>query len=301
MSMAAANLSQVPALIGSHLSIAGGLCEAPREASRLGLSCCQLFTRNQRQWKCRPISTTEAAEFREEMRACGWVDGLTRVVSHGSYLINLASPDSRARAKSVAAMTGELERCEALAVAVCVVHPGAHLGSGVRRGIKQVSRSINEIHANLPGYRVRLCLETTVGAGTTLGGEFEDLAGIRGGVRCADRVGFCLDTCHIVAAGYDCSTDSLAQSVVSRFDRLCGVESIKAIHMNDSCMPCGSRRDRHAHIGLGHCGAPCFRAILRLAARLQVPCILETPKEMTPGGKQWDIVNRNILRELACS
>lgn len=302
-----------PVLIGSHCSIAGGLHLAVEQAVRLGLDCVQVFTKNQRQWASKPLVHAEIAAWSQALAAAGW-DG-SRVVSHNSYLVNLANPDAAARTRSIALQRDETERCEALGIPVCVMHPGAHLGTPRKprepnrlgeppsadelEGLRRIAASLDELHQQLAGFRTITLLETTVGSGTNLGYDFGHLRVIRELVRAPERVGFCIDTCHIVAAGHDCSTPSRAKAVLERFDEECGLEHVHAVHVNDSIGACGSRLDRHEHIGQGTCGEACFRAVLRHPKLLGRPMILETAKDVAPGGEPWDIVNARALRRLA--
>jgi len=304
---------------GSHLSIAGGLVNALLAAQSLKFDCVQVFTKNQRQWSAPPLRDDERTAWLEQLHAMKWdaPRGPARVVSHASYLINLASPDANVRTKSIEAFTVELERCEALRIPLCVVHPGAHLGApparrdpmtaggsfsdDEMRGMERVASALDEIHARLPKARVMTCLETTVGAGTTLGGSFEQLAFMRSAVQHPDRVAFCFDTCHVTAAGYDMTTPAKARRVLRRFGSVCGMKQLRVVHMNDSVFPVGSRRDRHAHIGEGRCGTSCFSAILRSPALQRVPKILETPKDHANDGTAWDLVNVRRLKRLARS
>jgi deoxyribonuclease-4 len=303
----------LPAMIGSHCSIAGGLHLAIEEAVHLGLDCVQVFTKNQRQWSSKPLQEAEIDAWSHALAATGW-DG-SRVVSHNSYLVNMANPDAVARQRSLALQRDETERCEALGIPVCVMHPGAHLGSPRKprepnrlgeppsadelEGLRRIAASLDELHRQLPGFRAITLLETTVGSGTNLGYDFGHLRMIRELVRTPERVGFCIDTCHIVAAGYDCSTPSRVKAVLERFDAECGLEHVHAVHVNDSIGACGSRLDRHEHIGRGACGESCFRAVLRHPKLLGRPMILETAKEVGPDGEPWDIVNARTLRRLA--
>ncbi len=206
-------------MLGAHLSIAGGLVNALIEAQRLRMECVQVFTRNQRRWSVRPLGEAECGAWRGRLEALGWHRrrGGARTVSHNSYLINLASPDPVLWRKSLALQRVELERCEALSIPLCVTHPGAHLGRArprgephplgadptrdERAGLKRLVKALDRLHRDLPGYRVITCLETTVGAGTTLGYDFNHLAYVRRQVREPQRLGYCFDTCHVTAAG----------------------------------------------------------------------------------------------------
>lgn len=300
-------------MFGSHLSIAGGIVNALNEAESLGFDAVQVFTANQRQWSTKPPSEEDRTAWFTKLKALKWHDGPPRVVSHNSYLVNLASPDESLRTKSMALHREELLRCESLGILVCVIHPGAHLGTprpkAIRRGgdpatpdelagLKRIIASLDEIHRELKGLKVVTCLETTCGAGTTLGGDFEHLSFIRQGVRDPERVGYALDTCHVTVAGYDMTTDAGAAAVLNAFDDICGLDHLRAIHINDSKGGVGSRLDRHEHIGHGTCGESCFRAVVRHSKLQTVPKILETPKENDASGTPWDRVNVARLRAM---
>ena len=304
--------------IGSHLSTAGALRAAIDEAVSFRFGAVQIFTRNQRQWTAKPLTKVEIADFHAARRGTIFEDS-ARIVSHNSYLVNLASPDADNLAKSIACERAELERCEALGVAVSVAHPGAHLGvAGGRKpkdpndldgdptteeleGLKRIARAIDGLHRELRGYKVRIALETTTGSGTNLGYAFHHLGRIREMVAEPERVAFCMDTCHVFAAGYDVSTPSKAKAVLERFDREAGLAHIAALHVNDSEAPFASRKDRHAHIGEGLCGEAWFRAALRHAALATVPKVLETEKGDAADGRPWDVVNAERLAALAVS
>ena len=309
-------------MYGSHLSIAGGMAGALEQARRYKFDCVQVFTKNQRQWRVPALRDDERHAWLDALGAMKWdaAGGPARVVSHASYLINLASPVEQTWRASVELMRHELERCDALKIPLCVVHPGAHLGEtpdpahparrdptrhggtftkDEERGMQRVAEALDIIHAQLPGAKVVTCLETTVGAGTTLGATFEQLAFMRAAVRQPERVAFCLDTCHVTAAGYDMTTPAGASRVLGRFGRVCGIKLMRVVHVNDSMFPVGSRRDRHAHIGAGCCGKACFSAILSAPALRRVPKILETPKGENARGTAWDLLNVRRLKRLA--
>lgn len=303
-------------MFGSHLSIAGGMVNALEEAARLELDCVQVFTKNQRQWKQHSPSETDRADWLAKLRDLGWTaakrPGAT--VSHNSYLINLASPDDALRRRSTDLQRCEMENCALLDIPFLVAHPGAHLGSARSpkepnrldgkptpdelAGLKRIARSLNELHHDLPGLPVITCLETTVGSGTNLGYDFHHLRIIRDLVAEPERVGFCFDTCHVTAAGYDMTTPETATAVLEQFDRVCGLDHLYVIHLNDSVGAVGSRKDRHAHIGHGCCGESCFRTIVNHPRFRAVPKILETPKEIGPGGVPWDVINVRALKQL---
>lgn len=304
-------------MFGSHLSVAGSLANALIEAQRLKMDCVQVFTKNQRQWKVSPLKPEQLSEWFTALHDAGWdigKEGLCRVVSHNSYLINMASPDEAMREKSIVLQRVEIERCEQLHIPLCVAHPGAHLGeapasgtrlkldvqpnSDERGGLKRIISALDRIHKELPGYKTLTCLETTVGSGTNLGYSFHHLAYIREHVKQPERVGFCFDTCHVTAAGYDMTSDAGAAGVLQEFDAVCGFENLSVFHLNDSVGTVGSRRDRHAHIGEGECGNSCFRAIVNESRFSSLPMILETPKGETEKGTPWDVVNIRRLKRL---
>ena len=304
-----------PPWLGSHLSISGGMYRAVEAAGPLDCDCLQVFTKNQRQWKVKPLVPDEVARFREAIDVRGWKDEPNRIVSHNSYLVNMASPDPEGWEKSVALQREELERCETLGIPACVAHPGAHLEHSRKpgdpnilgepptpaeeKGLARIVVALDRLEEETRGYRVRTALENTVGSGTNLGYDPGQLAWIRDRVKVPERVGFCFDTCHAVAAGHDMSTDAAATAVVSRLDETIGLDQVLAVHLNDSVGAIGSRKDRHAHIGDGTCGEGCFRAVLRVPAWREIPMVLETEKEISDDGRPWDEVNLDRLRCLS--
>ena len=299
-------------MFGSHLSIAGGLVNALVEAEELDMDCVQVFTKNQRRWKAAPLSDEARKQWLTKLKALRWHRrrGPARVVSHNSYLINLASPDRAMRDRSIALQREEMERCETLGIRLLVSHPGAHLGEsrppGERHdveadptkdelaGLKRIVKALDRLHKDLGSYRTITCLETTVGAGSTLGYSFGQLAYIRAQVQEPDRVGYCFDTCHVTAAGYDMTTHAKAAAVLQQWEEICGHVNLYVFHLNDSVGELGSRKDRHAHIGHGQCGLSCFGAIVNHRAFRSVPKVLETPKDRDENGVPWDV--RNIRR-----
>jgi len=296
-------------MFGSHLSIAGGLVNALHRARELRLDCVQIFTNNQRQWRSRPIDEHARLAWLHERARMQWRKGA--VVSHNSYLINLASPDRAMRERSIAAQRNEMLRCESLDIALVVAHPGAHLRPSVtarrpgdapsrceRAGLMRIARALDRLHRDLRGLNVITCLETTAGSGTNLGFDFMHLAIIRDAVAEPDRIGFCFDTCHVTAAGYDMSTDARAADVLELWDSACGFDALRVFHLNDSVGAVGSRIDRHAHIGRGTCGLSCFRAIVNHPRFRGVPKILETPKGVDERGTAWDVHNIRRLKRL---
>jgi deoxyribonuclease IV len=304
-------------MFGSHLSIAGSMCNAVNEAVSLGLDTVQVFTKNQQQWKAKPLEESVVLEWSRAIKGAGF-EG--RVVSHASYLINLASCKPDLWEKSVDLMTDEIERCAALKIPYLVHHPGSHVGWTLEEGIARIIEAYIEIFRRTKGVTVVSCLEGTVGAGSTIGGPFEHLRDLRVGIvektGLSQRVGFCLDSCHLHAAGHDVSSRSNAEGVLERFDSLCGLSNVKVWHLNDSKGAVASKLDRHEHIGQGWVGGGAskhtgvgeyskaklhksgFAAIVNHPAFAAVPKIMETPKGLNEKGEQWDSVNLKRLRGL---
>lgn len=288
-------------MFGSHLSIAGGLVNALNEAEGLGFETVQIFTKNQRQWAFKPLEAGPRDDWLAGLDRLGWRD---RTVAHDSYLINLASPRDDLWAKSIDLMKEELWRCDQLSIPHLVSHPGAHTGSGEDAGLDRIAEAYRTIFRDRPDFRVTLCLENTAGGGSTLGRSFEELADLRGriidraGSEFADRVGFCIDTCHALAAGYDITTEAKTGRVIEELGAVCGLEHVRVLHLNDSKGALGSHIDRHEHIGQGQVGKGAFTALVNCPALFGVPMILETPKGETDKGTPWDTVNLRRLRRM---
>lgn len=260
-------------LLGAHVPTAGGLANAPAHGDAIGATAIQIFTRNQVQWKARPIARAEAAAFHQALAA----SGVRIVVCHGSYLVNLASPDRTARERSRAAFLAEMRRCHTLGIPFLVFHPGAHMGAGEAAGLGALARSLDHVLARAEGPGVMPLLEVTAGQGTCLGHRFEHLAEVLSLVKRAERLGVCLDTCHLLAAGYDITTPPGYEQTLRALDRLVGLSRVKAIHLNDARQGLGSRLDRHAPIGKGHLGLEAFRRLLNDRRLRGIPMLLETP------------------------
>lgn len=283
-----------PARLGAHMSIAGGCDRAVTAAHAFGFDTVQLFTKNNNQWKAPPLTDAHVAAFRTALKTTG----VGTPVAHNSYLINLGSPDDTLWNKSIDAMIVELERCESLGILDLVAHPGAHVGSGEEEGLKRIASGIDEIHRRTPGLAVRIDLETTAGQGTCLGHRFEHLGTILGLVKDPDRLGVCVDTCHIFAAGYSLATADEYDGTMHDFDRTVGVDRVRVWHLNDSRRERGSRVDRHAGIGQGHLGLEPFRFVVNDPRFQDIPMILETPKGTDEQGEEFDAVNLRLLRQL---
>jgi len=261
--------------LGSHMSASGGVDRVFGRGEPLELEAIQLFSKNERQWRAKPLDPAIVERFHGEKERTG----LTKLVVHDSYLINLASPKPDILEKSIPAFADELHRCDVLGVPYLVTHPGAHTGSGVDAGIARFAQSLNEIFDAMPDSTTLTLLETTAGQGTTLGRTFEELAAIIDQVEARDRVGVCLDTCHVFAAGYDYRTQDQYDAMIQDFDRIVGLEHLKVLHLNDSQFPLGSFKDRHDHIGDGEIGLEGFRPFMNDARLAGIPGILETEKD----------------------
>lgn len=285
-------------LFGSHLSMAGGYDKAVRAAGELGFVSVQLFTKNNNQWKGRPLTTEHTQAFQAALVACH----VGTPVAHNSYLINLASPDPALWQKSIDAMIDELERAEALGIVHVVAHPGAHMGQGDDLGLTRIAQAIDEVHRRTPTIGARITLETTAGQGTCLGHRFEHLGTIIDRVEQPDRLGICVDSCHIFAAGYRFETLAEYDATIEELDHAVGIDRVKVWHVNDSLRERGSRVDRHAGIGRGKIGLEPFGHLVNDLRFAAVPLILETPKGIDDAtGVDLDVVYVNLLRGLFSS
>ncbi len=276
--------------LGAHESGAGGLHLAFDRLQRVGGEALQLFTRNQRQWNPHPLTADEISLFQAAWQQGGHLP----VASHASYLINLASGKQELIDKSITALAAEIHRCEQLGIPFVVIHPGSHGGDGVEAGLVQFARAL-DLALDETGAGVMVLLETTAGQGTSLGSRFEELAFILEHSRYPQRLGVCVDTCHIFAAGYDIRTLSAYTQTMEEFDRLMGVGRIKFFHLNDSKQGLASRVDRHEHIGQGAIGLDGFRSLLNDPRFAGHPMTLETPKG---DDLQEDRDNLLVLRRL---
>ena len=280
-------------MFGSHLSIAGGLHNALLKAEELGAECVQIFTKNQQQWRCKPLDLDCIGQWKKHCRRLKF----KRTVSHDSYLINLASADNELWRKSTELFVEELTRCNQLGIPYLVTHPGAHMGAGEEAGLQRVVAALDVVHEHVPDEGSITCLEITAGQGTSLGYCLEHLLFIMERVKHPKRVGVCLDTAHLFAAGYDFRGRHYAK-FRKQVESTVGIRSVKVLHLNDSKKDLGSRVDRHDHIGHGKIGLEGFKPIVRDSAFAKVPKILETPKLKAPGGRDWDAINLEVLRGL---
>ncbi len=278
-------------LLGTHVSVAGGVSTAFQRATAIGCTTMQIFVKNANQWAAKPIATDEIQRFREAAA----VSPVRPVIAHAAYLINLCAKNNRVLEKSRAAFEDELRRCEQLGVHALVLHPGAHLGEGEEVGLRTIAESLNVIHERIPDYRVLTALETTAGQGTTLGYRFEHLREIIDRVEQKSRLAVCMDTCHLFAAGYPIHTVDGWNEVIRSFDEIVGLRRLAVVHTNDSKKPFGSRRDRHEHIGKGMIGLEGFRMLMNDPRFFSVPKILETEKSED---MHEDVENMQRLRSL---
>jgi deoxyribonuclease IV len=278
--------------LGAHMSIAGGLHLALERGRALDCHTVQIFLKNQRQWAARPLADSDVRTFRAARRATG----IEPVFAHASYLINLAGPDPTAWRQAVDAFTDELERAEALGLRCVVIHPGSHMGAGAGAGIAQVATAVGEALRRTRGYRVRIALENTAGAGGAVGRTFEELGALLDRAGRPRRLGVCLDTCHLFAAGYDVRTPAGYEAAIASCARAVQLERVLALHLNDARAPLGSGLDRHEHIGRGGLGLAPFRALLNDRRFRAVPKVLETPKEPEPVADRRNLATLRRLR-----
>jgi len=275
-------------LLGSHISIAGGYHRAVEKGAALHLSAIQIFPKNQLQWASKQLSDGEIESYRESRSKH---PEIAIVFAHGSYLYNFASPEDALVEKSKACLTNELVLCDVLSLPYLVIHPGSHMGTGEQRGLDRVVENLGAVLEKGQG-STTVCIETTSGQGYSLGSRFEHLRDIIQGV--GKRIGACIDSCHIFAAGYDIRTRRGYQKVMDEFNRVVGFSFLKVIHLNDSKGELGSQSDRHAHIGHGKIGRKSFRFFMQDPQFFALPKVIETPKKL--GGREMDSVNIQILR-----
>lgn len=274
-------------LLGVHCSVSGGLEHAFDEAALLHLDTFQVFTRNQRQWKAKPISAEEKEAF-----AAAWKKHpqVKAIFAHASYLINLASADKALQDKSIGGITDEVKRCHELGLFGAVLHPGAAGEATEHDAMKRIAEGLKEAIAATPHSKVKILLENTAGQGSHVGYKFEHTREIMDMVG-SDRIGTCFDTCHAFAAGYDIRTEHEFEEVMKEYDHIIGLKHLCAIHLNDSKGDLGSRLDRHEHIGQGKIGVNAFKYMMKKFPH--IPKVIETDAE-----NNMDEVNITLLRKL---
>ncbi len=282
------------------MSVAGGLPRAVERAVVHGCDALQIFTRNANQWRGRPLPDDEVRAFREQVATAR----LVAVISHASYLINLATGAPALRQQSLEAMGDELDRAESLALLGVVLHPGCHTSGTRAKGMRLVAENLMALLDARPHGATMVLLEHTAGQGTALGATFEELANVIGLMDGHPRVGVCIDTCHLLASGYDFTTAESYERTFQQFVDVVGLARLRAFHVNDSKKPLGSRVDRHEHIGDGFVGLDAFRRLVTDPRFQHVPMLLETPKgDGKPIGPiapdPLDVRNLATLRALA--
>ena len=275
-------------LLGAHMSIAGGVDKAVDRGKLLECTAIQIFVKNNNQWFGKPLPEEEVKSFLAKRQATGIF-----VFAHTGYLINLASNNPDNHAKSIQSMLEELEKCEELGISFTVLHPGSHGGQGEEEGIKRVAHSLNHLIKDTAGYKVKIALETTAGQGNGLGYKFDHFKQWFEQVNEPVRLGVCVDTCHIYAAGYDIKTDEGYKNTWSEFKTLVGFNNLLAFHLNDSKKELNSRVDRHEHIGQGMLGSKVFEKLLNDDNFSHLPMVIETPKDPE---MELDRMNLDLLR-----
>ncbi len=260
--------------IGAHVSAAGGVENAPVRAHKIGANAFALFTKNQRQWKAKPLTEENITSFKENCKKYNY--SMDAVIPHDSYLINLGHPEKEKLQKSRDAFIIEMERCEQLSIKLLNFHPGSHLNKITEK--ECLKRNAESINLALDKTKVvKAAIENTAGQGTNMGFRFEHLAEIIDQVDQKDRVGVCIDTAHAFAGGYDLSTENGFENTFKEFEKIIGFEKLLAMHLNDSKKKLGTRVDRHESLGDGHIGWTPFELIMKDDRFDDIPLILETP------------------------
>lgn len=278
--------------LGAHVSVAGGLALAFERGREIGCDALQIFVKNASQWRAKPLAEPEIATF----AAARVGAGEPPLVAHAAYLINLCAIDPAILEKSRAALADEVLRAGALGVGGVVVHPGAHLGAGEDAGLTAIAASLDEIAGRVAGApAARILIEATAGQGSVLGHRLEQLAAIRERAATGAALGYCLDTCHAFAAGYDLGSAAAVEGFLGEVDRNLGLDSIACVHLNDSVGELGSRKDRHANLGEGRIGLDGFRRLLAEPRLAHVPMILETPLGDDERGHARDLATLRSL------
>ena len=282
------------------MSVAGGVSKAVDRAVAHGCEALQIFAKNANQWRGRPLDPAEVRRFRRRLEETG----IGPAVSHASYLINLATTDPALRTQSIDAFVDELDRAHTLGLLGVVIHPGTCTAGTEDDALRLIAAAIREAFKMRTRRKTMVLLEHTAGQGRTVGHRFEQLAAILGHLEGSPRVGVCLDTCHLVASGYDIVSDRGYEDTFAAFDRLVGLDRLRVFHANDSKRPCGSRVDRHEHIGDGCLGFAPFRRILHDRRFAGLPVLIETEKSPAAShptrivADPFDLRNLDTLRRL---
>ncbi|MBD3231206.1 deoxyribonuclease IV [Candidatus Dependentiae bacterium] len=283
-------MSKKEILLGAHVSIAGGIYKAITRGEEIGATVIQIFTKSSRSWTAKKLTSNEIQKFKDNWKNSKKIQ---QVVAHTSYLINLAAKNHSLEKKSIKSLSLELKRCEELGIPYLVLHPGSLVGQTEEEGIKKISQNLDSILKNSKG-KTSIVLETTAGQGTSIGHTFEQLKKIRLACKEKNKVGVCIDTCHIFAAGYDISTKKGYHKVMKKFEKILGKKVLKVIHLNDSKGDLGSKIDRHANIGKGKIPKQTFSLIMNDKRFFTIPKILETPVQ-----QEKDFVNEiKLLKKM---
>jgi deoxyribonuclease-4 len=279
-------------LLGAHMSIEGGLHKAFDRIRKVKGESLQIFSKNQRQWRAPQLTEAEIKDF-----VAAWLKwGKGPVGVHDSYLINLANPDAAKASRAVGAFADEITRTDRLHIPYLIMHPGSHVGAGIEAGLEQLTQNLDRaLGLAKDASSVMVLLETTAGQGTGIGASFEELAYVLNHSQFQERLGVCLDTCHVFAAGYDIRSKTGYKKTFTDFDKIIGLERLKFFHINDSKKELGSKVDRHEHVGKGKIGLEGFRLLLNDPRFNNHPMVLETPKEKD---LKEDIRNLGLLRSL---
>ncbi len=275
------------------MSISGGYYKAVIAAHDAGCQCVQLFTKNNNQWRAKPISDDDVAKFKDALAE----HGIGHPISHDSYLINLGSPKDELWQKSIDALVVELQRAEMLGIPYVVAHPGSFTTSSEEGGLTRIAKGLDEVHKATDGCTSKVLLETTAGQGSNLGWRFEHLSSIIEQTTEDERLGICFDTCHVFSAGYPMETAEEYADTMRQLDETVGLDRLKAFHLNDSLKPFGDRKDRHAAIGKGEMGLEPFRHLMNDSRFTEIPMYMETPKG-EEDGEDLDVINLRTLRGL---
>jgi deoxyribonuclease-4 len=276
---------------GAHTSIAGGLHLALERATILGCDSVQIFLRNNLRWRARARTPEELDQFRETLAA----SELEPVVAHAIYLINLASPEEEVRAQSIEAFAEELARCHEAGIPYLVLHPGSHKGEGLEEGIARIARTISAAYDAHPEYEVMTLLENTAGQGNVIGKSFEELSQIAAQLEDPAHVGYCFDTAHALAAGYELRTSAGYHETFAQLERVLGLDKLHCFHVNDSRYDLNEEADEHRNVGEGYLGIEAFRMLVNDPRFAELPMILETPTEDDMSGYEADL---KLLRSL---
>ena len=280
-------------ILGSHMSIAGGYYKSVDAAAEAGCDCVQLFTKNNNQWRAKPITDEDVDLFQKRLQE----KGIRHPLSHASYLINLASPKDELWQKSIDSLIVEVERADYLGIPYVVFHPGSFTTTDEETGLQRIIAALNQVHEQTSDLDSFPLLENTAGQGSNLGWDFKHLGEIIRGVDDPDRLGVCIDTCHAFAAGYEMDTEKNYEATINKMKSGFGIRRIRAFHLNDSKKPFGSRVDRHQHIGEGEMGIEPFRLLLNDKRFAKIPMYLETEKG-DRDGEDFDMMNLRVLRSL---